>query len=71
MGFSMKRREFIRLAVGGAVGTVVAPAVARAQTTLDSKMTNQTKMPKRIVADHSCGIIIDVQRILFVAIGRT
>ena len=57
----MKRREFVRLALGGAVGTVVAPAVAKAQTTLDCKMTNQTKMPKRIVADHSCGIIIDVQ----------
>ena len=61
MGFSMKRREFMRLALGGAVGTVVAPGMAKAQTTLDSKMTNQTKMPKRIVADHSCGIIIDVQ----------
>jgi len=24
-------------------------------------MTNRTKMPKRIVADQSCGIIIDVQ----------
>lgn len=61
MGCAMKRREFMRLALGGAVGTVVAPAVAKAQTTLDRKMTSQTKLPKRIAADNSCGIIIDVQ----------
>jgi nicotinamidase-related amidase len=57
----MKRREFMRLALGGAVGAVVGPVVAKAQTAPDCKMTNQPKMPKRIVADHSCGIIIDVQ----------
>jgi len=58
----MQRREFMRLALAGAVGTLsLRPQVVRAQTILDCKMTNEAKMPKRIVADQSCGIIIDVQ----------
>lgn len=65
MGSAMKRREFMRLGLGGAVGAVVAPAVA-AQTPLDCKITNQ---PKRIVADHSCGIIIDVQESFLLQLG--
>ena len=36
----MKRREFTKLALAGAVGTVAAPAVARAQTTFNWKMTS-------------------------------
>ena len=49
----MQRRELIRLAVASAVGIVAAPAVAGAQAA--------TKAPKRVIADQSCGIIIDVQ----------
>ncbi len=47
----MRRRDFIRLV--GAAGIVAAPAVVRAQTA--------AKVPKRVVADRSCGIIIDLQ----------
>ncbi|MGP0090307.1 MAG: isochorismatase family protein [Xanthobacteraceae bacterium] len=50
----MRRREFIRFALAGAVGTVAAPALVKAQT-------NETKVPKRVVAGDSCGIIIDLQ----------
>jgi nicotinamidase-related amidase len=50
----MRRREFMRLALAGGVGTVAAPALVKAQT-------NETKAPKRIVAGDSCGIIIDLQ----------
>lgn len=49
----VRRREFMRLAVAGAAGSVAAPAAVRAQAA--------TKLPKRVVADQSCGIIIDVQ----------
>jgi hypothetical protein len=35
----MRRREFTKLALGGAVGTVAAPAVVQAQTTFNWKMT--------------------------------
>jgi hypothetical protein len=58
----MRRREFMRLALAGAVGTVAAPAVVKAQT-------NETKVTKRIVAGDSCGIIIDLQE-AFLATGR-
>lgn len=60
---AMRRREFMKLAFAGAVGTITAPAAVNAQTTLDDETTNETKMPKRIVADHSCGVIIDVQQV--------
>ena len=36
----MRRREFTKLALGGAVGTVAAPAVVQAQTTFNWKMTS-------------------------------
>ena len=36
----MRRREFTKLAAVGAVGAVAAPAVARAQTTFNWKMTS-------------------------------
>jgi TRAP-type mannitol/chloroaromatic compound transport system substrate-binding protein len=36
----MRRREFTKLALAGAVGTVAAPAVVRAQTTFNWKMTS-------------------------------
>ena len=57
----MQRREFMRLVLAGAVGTVAVPAVARAQTALDCTTTDEKRMPKRVVADRSCGIMIDVQ----------
>jgi nicotinamidase-related amidase len=62
MGRAMQRREFMRLALAGAIGTMsLRPRAVKAQTSLDCKMTNEAKMPKRIVADQSCGIIVDVQ----------
>src|SRR5215813_9569274 len=36
----MRRRDFSKLALAGAVGTVAAPAVVRAQTTFNWKMTS-------------------------------
>ena len=36
----MRRRDFTKLALAGAVGTVAAPAVVRAQTTFNWKMTS-------------------------------
>jgi TRAP-type mannitol/chloroaromatic compound transport system substrate-binding protein len=36
----MRRREFTKLALAGAAGTVAAPAVARAQTTFNWRMTS-------------------------------
>ena len=36
----MQRRDFAKLALAGAVGTVAAPAVVRAQTTFNWKMTS-------------------------------
>ena len=36
----MRRREFTKLALAGAAGTLAAPAVARAQTTFNWKMTS-------------------------------
>lgn len=42
----------MRLAIAGAVGALAAPVVAKAQA---------IAMPKRIVADQSCGVVIDVQ----------
>ena len=36
----MRRRDFTKLALAGAAGTVAAPAVARAQTTFNWKMTS-------------------------------
>ena len=36
----MRRREFTKLALAGAVGTVAAPAVVQAQTTFNWKMTS-------------------------------
>src|SRR5258708_4271258 len=39
-GTQMRRREFTKLAVTGALGTVAAPAVVRAQTTFNWKMTS-------------------------------
>src|SRR5262245_18980952 len=37
---SMRRRDFTKLALAGAAGTVAAPAVVRAQTTFNWKMTS-------------------------------
>ena len=36
----MRRREFAKIAAMGAIGAVAAPAVARAQTTFNWKMTS-------------------------------
>jgi len=36
----MKRRKFIKAALGGAAGTIAAPAIVRAQTTFNWKMTS-------------------------------
>ena len=36
----MRRREFTKLAAGGAVGAVAAPAVVQAQTAFNWKMTS-------------------------------
>jgi TRAP-type mannitol/chloroaromatic compound transport system substrate-binding protein len=36
----MRRRDFSKLALASAVGTVAAPAVVRAQTTFNWKMTS-------------------------------
>ena len=36
----MRRRDFTKLALAGAVGTFAAPAVVRAQTTFNWKMTS-------------------------------
>ena len=36
----MRRREFTRLALAGAAGTVAAPAIVKAQTTFNWKMTS-------------------------------
>ena len=36
----MRRRDFAKLALAGAVGTVAAPAIVRAQTTFNWKMTS-------------------------------
>jgi nicotinamidase-related amidase len=58
---AMRRREFTRLALTGAVGTYAVPTAVKAQTASDCKVTNQTKMMKRIVVDHCCGVLIDVQ----------
>ena len=36
----MRRRDFTKLALAGAAGTVAAPAVVQAQTTFNWKMTS-------------------------------
>ena len=36
----MRRRDFTKLALAGAAGTVAAPAVVRAQTVFNWKMTS-------------------------------
>ena len=50
----MQRREFAKLALAGAVGTVAAPVVVKAETT-------KMKMANRIVLDDCCGVLVDVQ----------
>ena len=61
MGHVMQRREFMRMCLAAAAGTAAVPAVTQAQATLDCRVMNDVRMPRRIVADRSCGIIIDVQ----------
>ena len=36
----MRRREFTKLALAGAAGTVAAPAIVKAETTFNWKMTS-------------------------------
>ena len=48
----MRRREFTKLALVGAAGAVAATAVVEA---------TDTKMPKRLVIDRCCGVVVDVQ----------
>jgi nicotinamidase-related amidase len=58
----MRRREFTKLALAGAVGAVGAPAAVKARTALhENAAGNEAKRTKRIDVEHCCGLIIDVQ----------
>ena len=48
----MQRRDFAKLALMGAVGAVAAPAVAT---------TTDVKVPKRLLIDQCCGVLLDIQ----------
>jgi isochorismate hydrolase len=58
----MQRREFMRLFLPGSVGAATVPLMSTAHAAPDCKVTTDIKIPKRIVAEQSCGIIVDVQR---------